>query len=148
MPLWIRNVFNILNLFELWLCVCLVYFVLIYPADNSKEVLICHEKGWSRSVLVYALHSLEYVIGLTRFRVFVPNMYVCMSRYSKLIFAFYLNFFFLFTMVYRSLHCIKLQFFCSKTCFICLKNLCLNLRDNYKKLVSKQMFMLIERICE
>ena len=29
------------------------------PADNSKEVLIWHEKGWSKSVLVYALHSLE-----------------------------------------------------------------------------------------
>ena len=34
------------------------------PADNSKEVLICHEKGWwfggsSKSVHVYALHSLE-----------------------------------------------------------------------------------------
>ena len=46
-------------------------------ADNSKEVLICHEKGWwfgvhnnqvgpSMSVLVYALHSLEYVLGLTQ----------------------------------------------------------------------------------
>ena len=22
-----------------------------YPADNSKEVLICHEKGWCASVL-------------------------------------------------------------------------------------------------
>ena len=29
--------------------------------------------GPSKSVLVYALHSLEYVLGLTRFRVFVPN---------------------------------------------------------------------------
>ena len=44
------------------------------PADNSKEVLICHEKWWSKSVLVYALHSLEYVLGLARFRVFVPNL--------------------------------------------------------------------------
>ena len=49
---------------------------LICEADNSKEVLICHEKGWSKSVLVYALHSLENVLGLVRFRVFVPNMYV------------------------------------------------------------------------
>ena len=48
-----------------------------YPADNSKEVLICHEKGWSKSVLAYALHILEKVLGLARFRVFVPNMYVC-----------------------------------------------------------------------
>ena len=53
------------------------------PADNSKEVLICHEKGWSKSVLVYALHSLENVLGLARFRVFVPNMYV-MSLLSSL----------------------------------------------------------------
>ena len=30
--------------------------------------------GPSKSVLVYALHSLEYVIGLARFRVFVPNL--------------------------------------------------------------------------
>ena len=30
----------------------------------------------SKSVLVYALHNLEYVLGLARFRVFVPNMYV------------------------------------------------------------------------
>ena len=29
--------------------------------------------GPSKSVLVYALHSLEYVLGLARFRVFVPN---------------------------------------------------------------------------
>ena len=29
-----------------------------------------------KSVLVYALHSLENVLGLARFRVFVPNMYV------------------------------------------------------------------------
>ena len=32
--------------------------------------------GPSKSVLVYALHSLENVLGLARFRVFVPNMYV------------------------------------------------------------------------
>ena len=30
--------------------------------------------GPSKSVLVYALHSLEYVQGLARFRVFVPNL--------------------------------------------------------------------------
>ena len=29
--------------------------------------------GPSKSALVYALHSLEYVLGLARFRVFVPN---------------------------------------------------------------------------
>ena len=27
-------------------------------------------------VLVYALHSLEYVLGLARFQVFVPNIYI------------------------------------------------------------------------
>ena len=31
--------------------------------------------GPSKSVLVYALHSLEYVLGLARFRVFVSNLY-------------------------------------------------------------------------
>ena len=29
--------------------------------------------GPSKSVLIYALHSLEYVLGLARFRVFVPK---------------------------------------------------------------------------
>ena len=33
--------------------------------------------GPSKSVLVYALHSLENVLGLARFRVFASNMYVC-----------------------------------------------------------------------
>ena len=37
--------------------------------------------GPSKSVLVYALHSLEYVLGLARFRVFVPNMYIYISKY-------------------------------------------------------------------
>ena len=31
--------------------------------------------GPSKSVLVYALHSIEYVLGLARFRVFVPKLY-------------------------------------------------------------------------
>ena len=31
--------------------------------------------GPSKSVLVYALHSLEYVLGVVRFRVFVPKLY-------------------------------------------------------------------------
>ena len=30
--------------------------------------------GPSKSVLVYLLHSLEYVLGLARFRVFVPKL--------------------------------------------------------------------------
>ena len=30
--------------------------------------------GPSKSVLVYALHSLEYVLGRSRFRVFMPNL--------------------------------------------------------------------------
>ena len=32
--------------------------------------------GPSKSVLVYVLHSLEYVLGLARFRVFVQNIYI------------------------------------------------------------------------
>ena len=35
--------------------------------------------GPSKSVLVYALHSLEYVLGLARFRVFVPKLYYLYS---------------------------------------------------------------------
>ena len=31
--------------------------------------------GPSKSVLVYALHSLEYVLGFVRFRVFVPKFF-------------------------------------------------------------------------
>ena len=31
--------------------------------------------GPSKSVLVYALHSLAYVLGLARFRMFVPKLY-------------------------------------------------------------------------
>ena len=31
--------------------------------------------GPSKSVLVYALHSLEYVLGLVRFRVFMQKKY-------------------------------------------------------------------------
>ena len=31
--------------------------------------------GPSKSVLVYALHSLEYVLGPARFLVFVPTLY-------------------------------------------------------------------------
>ena len=31
--------------------------------------------GPSKSVLVYALHSLDHVLGLAQFRVFVPKLY-------------------------------------------------------------------------
>ena len=37
--------------------------------------------GSSKFVLVYALHSLEYVLGLARFRVFVPNIYIYIYIY-------------------------------------------------------------------
>ena len=36
--------------------------------------------GPSKSVLVYALHSLEYVLGLARFRVFVPKLYIIIIK--------------------------------------------------------------------
>ena len=39
--------------------------------DSESTIII----GPSKSVLVYALHSLEYVLGLARFRVFVPKLY-------------------------------------------------------------------------
>ena len=35
--------------------------------------------GPSKSVLVYALHSLESVVGLARFRVFVPKLYLWLA---------------------------------------------------------------------
>ena len=38
--------------------------------DDSESTIIVDP---SKSVLVYALHSLEYVLGLARFRVFVPK---------------------------------------------------------------------------
>ena len=41
--------------------------------DGSKSTIII---GPSKSVLVYVLHSLEYVLGLARFRVFVPKLYI------------------------------------------------------------------------
>ena len=43
---------------------------------SKTKTLSCHEKGWSKSVPVYALQSLENVLGLARFRVFVPNIYM------------------------------------------------------------------------
>ena len=39
--------------------------------DSESTIIV----GPSKSVLVYALHSLEYVLGLVRFRVFVPKLY-------------------------------------------------------------------------
>ena len=39
--------------------------------NGSESTIII---GQSKSVLVYALHSLEYVLGLARFRVFVPKL--------------------------------------------------------------------------
>ena len=36
--------------------------------------------GPSKSVLVYVLHSLEYVLGLARFRVFVQKLYVIFKK--------------------------------------------------------------------
>ena len=49
--------------------------------------------GPSKSVLVYALHSLEYVLGLTRFRVFVPNIYIyiCLIVYLSVMLCFFLG---------------------------------------------------------
>ena len=49
----------------------------------------------SKSVLVYALHSLEYVLGLARFREFVPKLYyyimciICIYRHIFVCFCIY-----------------------------------------------------------
>ena len=48
---------------------------------DSESTIIT---GPFKSVLVYAVHSLENVLGLARFRVFVPNMYVCMNIYVNI----------------------------------------------------------------
>ena len=40
--------------------------------------------GPSKSVLVYALHSLENVLGLARFRVFVPKLLLSGSANNEL----------------------------------------------------------------
>ena len=44
---------------------------LVMDIDDSESTIII---GPCKSVLVYALHSLEYVLGLARFRVFVPKL--------------------------------------------------------------------------
>ena len=41
-------------------------------AGSESTIIV----GPSKSVLVYALHSLEYVLGLARFRVFVPKLFI------------------------------------------------------------------------
>ena len=38
--------------------------------------------GPSKSVLVYALHSLEYGLGLARFRVFEPKLYIYKPKFK------------------------------------------------------------------
>ena len=43
--------------------------------------------GPSKSVLVYALHSLEYVLGLARFRVFVPKLLLLLIWKQYIIFC-------------------------------------------------------------
>ena len=40
--------------------------------DGSESIIIISP---SKSVLVYVLHSLKYVLALARFRVFVPKLY-------------------------------------------------------------------------
>ena len=48
--------------------------------------------GPSKSVLVYALHSLEYVLGLARFRVFVPKLLLLLLLHIKFIYMFIYKF--------------------------------------------------------
>ena len=52
---------------------------------GSKFTIII---GPSKSVLVYALHSLEYILGLARFRVFVPKLYYIIIIIFGKIFVF------------------------------------------------------------
>ena len=47
------------------------YEYIMKKGSGSKSTIII---GPSNSVLVYALHSLEYVLGLARFRLFVPKL--------------------------------------------------------------------------
>ena len=39
--------------------------------------------GPSKSVLVYALYSLEYVLGLARFRMFEPKLYIIFLSFKN-----------------------------------------------------------------
>ena len=43
------------------------------------------------SVLVYTLHSLEYVLGLARFRVFVPKLYNIVGKQTIMAKLIFLN---------------------------------------------------------
>ena len=49
------------------------YLYVMKKGGGSESTTII--RGASKSVLVYALYSLENVLGLSRFRVFVPNLY-------------------------------------------------------------------------
>ena len=49
---------------------------MIMGGGSESTIII----GPSKSVLVYALHRLEYVLGLARFRVFVPKLYYTKDR--------------------------------------------------------------------
>ena len=51
---------------------------------GSEPIIII---GPSKSVLVYALHCLEYVLGLARFQLFVPKLYYIILYISSAIFV-------------------------------------------------------------
>ena len=63
------------------------YNTKIWVLNDSSKVMklyFIYVYAISKFVLVYALHSLEYVLGLARFRVFVPNIYnIYMQVYLK-----------------------------------------------------------------
>ena len=52
-------------------------------SDSMVVLSWIKEEPLSKFVLVYALHSLEYVLGLARFRVFVPNIYIYIKEQSS-----------------------------------------------------------------
>ena len=59
------------------------YCYVMEKGGGSESTIII---GPSKSVLVYALHSLEYVLGLARFLVFVPNyIYIYMHGRRNLL---------------------------------------------------------------
>ena len=51
-------------------------YVMKKGGDSESTINI----GPSKSLLVYVLHSLEYVLGLARFRVFVPKLFILVSN--------------------------------------------------------------------
>ena len=74
--------FSNINIF-IYICIflCIIVYIFIFLEFYIFIFLYFYILTISKSVLVYALHSVEYVLGLARFRVFVPNIYIFIYLY-------------------------------------------------------------------